>query len=114
MQGVRRTLGRVAISEAHACVVAAEGTAHGAAVSTGVLRLQPFPPFGDVSQRLQAHSAAVTDLAIEPKGGLVYTCDASGVVLVHAFVQRRAAEAAHEVRSLRCFPLWLGPCWCHA
>ena len=100
MQGVRRTLGRIVISETHACVVAAEGAAHGAADSTGVLRLQPFPPFGDVSQRLQAHSATITDVAIDAKGGFVYTCDASGVVLVHALVPRRAAEATiHEVRD---------------
>lgn len=91
---------RLALSEARNCLVAAVAAAAGDAAATGTLRLIPWLPQDDAMQEARPHCAHITGLAVDARGGLVFSCDASGVVIVSALLPRLKPDEA-AVRSCR-------------
>lgn len=91
---VRRPVSCMVFSQRHGCVVAkmaqlGEGAAGADRTGSGSsMLIVPFPPCNDVALEATPHRAAVRAVAVDAGGDIVFSCDASGIVLMHALVSR--------------------------
>lgn len=91
--GVRRPVSCMVFSPRHGCVVAKMAQPGEGAGVEGVgggssMLIVPFPPCNDVALEATPHRAAVGAVAIDSGGDVVFSCDSSGIVLMHALVTR--------------------------
>ena len=77
-----RPADKLALSEQNGCLVAAIACSPGDVVATGTIRIIPFPLKGDLYADCRPHGAKVTGLVVGSRGGLVFSVDAAGVVVV--------------------------------
>lgn len=94
LTSVRRPVSCMVFSQRHGCVVAkmaqlGEGAAGTDCASAGSsMLIVPFPPCNDVALEAAPHRAAVRAVAVDAGGDIVFSSDASGVVIMHALVSR--------------------------